>query len=162
MKTCTKCGVEKPLDEFGLNGGRKDGRHSWCRACLSERMRNKRATDPAFAERQRQHVRAWYRGEKLEPLPKKSADQRFDEKWIEDENGCHIWEAAKDDDGYGKFKGDGKIVLAHRWSYVRAYGPIPAGHELHHTCGVPACVNPEHLVEVTEEAHRELHVKRPA
>lgn len=35
MKTCTKCGALKPLDQFGSVPQRKDGRHSWCKQCLS-------------------------------------------------------------------------------------------------------------------------------
>ena len=37
MKTCTKCGETKPLDEFNRDRSRKDGRHPWCRACGSRR-----------------------------------------------------------------------------------------------------------------------------
>ncbi len=32
-KTCTKCGQEKPLSEFGKNRGFKDGFSYWCRQC---------------------------------------------------------------------------------------------------------------------------------
>ena len=31
MKRCTKCGVEKPLDEFHRHASR--GRQSWCKTC---------------------------------------------------------------------------------------------------------------------------------
>lgn len=33
MKTCTKCGSEKPLDSFSRDKRRKDGRQSHCKAC---------------------------------------------------------------------------------------------------------------------------------
>ena len=37
MKTCTKCNIEKPLDNFKL---RKDGyRNSWCQECKNENTR---------------------------------------------------------------------------------------------------------------------------
>lgn len=32
-KTCTRCGQEKPLSEFGKNRGLKDGFSYWCRQC---------------------------------------------------------------------------------------------------------------------------------
>jgi len=34
-KTCTKCKIEKPLDEFSNEAKRKDGKYPWCRLCLS-------------------------------------------------------------------------------------------------------------------------------
>lgn len=34
-KTCTKCGEEKPYDEFANEISRKDGKYTWCRGCLS-------------------------------------------------------------------------------------------------------------------------------
>lgn len=39
MKTCTKCGETKPLDDFYRNRGKADGRDSWCRECAKERRR---------------------------------------------------------------------------------------------------------------------------
>mgnify|MGYP006000317967 CR=1 FL=1 len=32
-KTCTKCGVEKPRSDFGVEKRTKDGRRAQCRAC---------------------------------------------------------------------------------------------------------------------------------
>lgn len=34
-KTCTKCGVEKPLDQFSRNSRASDGRQSQCKACFA-------------------------------------------------------------------------------------------------------------------------------
>lgn len=60
--------------------------------------------------------------------------------------------------GYGYF---GRHGAAHRYSYERRYGPVPAGLELDHflyenprtgrptRCIGRACVNPEHLRPVT-------------
>ena len=33
MKTCSKCGVEKPLTEFSKNRSRKDGLFHYCKPC---------------------------------------------------------------------------------------------------------------------------------
>jgi len=35
LKRCNKCETEKPLDNFNKNRSRKDGRQSWCRACVA-------------------------------------------------------------------------------------------------------------------------------
>jgi hypothetical protein len=36
MKTCTKCGVEKPLDEFYRNVNGVGGLQWWCKACSKQ------------------------------------------------------------------------------------------------------------------------------
>lgn len=33
MKTCTKCKIEKPLDEYGRERAARDGRTPYCKAC---------------------------------------------------------------------------------------------------------------------------------
>lgn len=38
-KTCSKCRVEKPLDDFHRNASKPDGRKSACKACLRDRNR---------------------------------------------------------------------------------------------------------------------------
>ena len=35
-KTCSKCNIEKPLDEFSSNKGGKQGKHSKCKGCVKE------------------------------------------------------------------------------------------------------------------------------
>lgn len=44
MKTCSKCGEDKPLDCFPNEAKRKDGKYPWCKPCLSHhrRMRYKK------------------------------------------------------------------------------------------------------------------------
>lgn len=39
----------------------------------------------------------------------------------------------------------GRILAAHRASWELAYGPIPAGASVLHTCDTPLCVRPDHL-----------------
>ena len=71
---------------------------------------------------------------------------------------CWIWTASKDRDGYGRFTpgsragGDRQSVqYAHRWSYIRRVGPVPAGLVLDHfACDTPSCVNPTHVRPVTD------------
>ena len=38
-KVCTKCGMEKPISEFGLNPKMKDGYKSECKSCATEYAR---------------------------------------------------------------------------------------------------------------------------
>ena len=85
----------------------------------------------------------------------KTADQRFDEKWVDSLVGCHIWVACRMKKGYGKFGLDGASVLAHRFSYARAFGPIPEGLVIDHICRVHQCINPLHLEPVTQKVNME-------
>ena len=78
---------------------------------------------------------------------------------------CWPWTGWTYPSGYGRIKDEGKQVLAHRWSYEHAVGPIAAGLVIDHTCHNAAaaagecdggdscphrrCVNPAHLKMVT-------------
>jgi len=77
--------------------------------------------------------------------------ERFELKIAPGENGCIIWTGAISPAGYGQFCVDGIQVSAHRWSYQRANGPIPAGKVVDHLCRVPKCVNPSHLEVVSQQ-----------
>lgn len=54
MKRCPDCGVEKPLDEFGPDRTRRDGRAGYCRPC-------KRAQARVDNAKRRDAIRAWER-----------------------------------------------------------------------------------------------------
>jgi hypothetical protein len=62
-----------------------------------------------------------------------------------DPDGCWDYTGLKDTDGYGLFSLQRRNVRAHRYAYVLAYGPIPDGLDVLHSCDRPACVNPGHL-----------------
>jgi hypothetical protein len=46
---------------------------------------------------------------------------------------------------------------AHRWLYEQTVGPIPLGHDLHHTCPNTDCVNPAHLEPREHGLHLAKH-----
>lgn len=79
-------------------------------------------------------------------------------RWVVvDANGCWLWQGACDSRwGYGKTfvgsrrDGSRRGAKAHIVSYQAFVGPVPAGLTLDHACNVPRCVNPEHLVPMTQ------------
>lgn len=74
--------------------------------------------------------------------------QRFDSK-VFLTNRCLLWTGTSTGNGYGRFWHEGKMVLAHRFAYECAYGPIPDGLQIDHLCRVRCCVNPDHMDVVT-------------
>ncbi|MER6331836.1 HNH endonuclease signature motif containing protein [Streptomyces sp. NPDC001034] len=66
------------------------------------------------------------------------------------EGPCWEWTAGRTAQGYGGFHpSKGQTVLAHRYAYELAVGPIPAGLVVDHRCRNRVCVNPLHLEPVT-------------
>lgn len=76
-------------------------------------------------------------------------------------DGCWLWQAHRDDDGYGRFKVGERDKLAHVVAHELFMGPVPLGLQVDHVChgasdcpgGVTCphrgCVNPKHLEAVT-------------
>lgn len=65
------------------------------------------------------------------------------------ETPCWMWDGAFAGSGYGQDFYKGKKWRAHRSTYERLVGPIPAGMDLDHLCRNRRCVNPDHLEPVT-------------
>jgi len=58
MKTCTKCGIEQPLENFYKAAGTKDGRRGDCRSCFAARAAARHAANP---EPGRERAKRWQR-----------------------------------------------------------------------------------------------------
>jgi len=75
----------------------------------------------------------------------------FHDHWIEDKNGCWIWQRAckgkevVNGGGYGCLRVKGIMTGAHRYSYEMEFGFIPKGMQIRHSCHNTKCVNPAHL-----------------
>ena len=73
---------------------------------------------------------------------------------------CWEFTGYLDPKGYGSFYHDGKSRGAHRVAYVLAYGAIPSGLVVDHTCSNPSCVRYEHLQVVTVAENNRLAAER--
>lgn len=68
---------------------------------------------------------------------------RFESK-INKTNTCWLWTGGLTE-GYGRFRFNGFMLGAHRFSWRLYRGPIPKDLFVLHSCDVRSCVNPEHL-----------------
>ena len=95
------------------------------------------------------YVRQWKYGRiTLSNAPENVLD-RFYSRIDRDSSGCWLWLGPKNTKGYGHFLLDGKMVMAHRYSYESLVGVIPTGLQIDHLCFNKSCVNPKHLEPVT-------------
>lgn len=93
----------------------------------------------------------------ISPTP----EQRFWAK-VDKSSECWVWTAGRQHFGHGKFRPNGSAphVLAHRFSYELAYGPIPDGLFVLHKCDNPPCVRPDHLFLGTQDDNMKDKVRK--
>ena len=88
-------------------------------------------------------------------FPKKAID-RFNIK-VNKTNDCHVWNAARQKQGYGMFSIFGKSMPAHRFAYLLHKGNIAENMVVHQTCENNGCVNPAHLVLQTKSQNKKSY-----
>ena len=76
------------------------------------------------------------------------------------ETGCWIWLGGADELGYGRYGNRKHRVNVPRRAYELYVGPIAAGLVVRHTCDMPSCVNPAHLVTGTYKDNSQDMVRR--
>lgn len=62
----------------------------------------------------------------------------------EDDSGCYLWQAAKNNIGFGMFRYHDKMQTTHRVA-MQIEGHDIRGKIVYHTCDNYHCVNPAHL-----------------
>ena len=72
-----------------------------------------------------------------------------DPKAIRHEGGCILW-PTKAQDLRSIVKVDGVGMDRHRAAFLLAGNTLQPGNVIRHTCDVPHCLNPEHLIEGTQ------------
>lgn len=60
MRVCKKCGVEKPLEEFYVSRGSKEGRMWKCKVCFNAQNKEYR-NDPEVQKRRNLATSRWYK-----------------------------------------------------------------------------------------------------
>lgn len=75
---------------------------------------------------------------------------QYDQRLIVDNvtfiwEGCWLWNKGTCSEGYGRFRYNGEIYRAHRYSYLCFIGDVPTGYLVRHICHNKRCCNPMHL-----------------
>lgn len=74
---------------------------------------------------------------------------RFARMTRRDRSGCLLWTGSVSRAGQPRFNSgghEGPVVLASRWAWEQANGPIPEGATVRRVCGSPMCVDVAHMV----------------
>src|SRR5436309_1419567 len=50
-----------------------------------------------------------------------------------------------------------RVNTGYRAAYIKRYGPLLEGYEIHHLCDDHNCINTDHLIAVSKEEHDAIH-----
>lgn len=126
QRTCTVEGCDRPVVARG-----------WC----GKHYQRARAAGVPRLPLPTVTERFWSRVDKNGPVP----------EYAPHLGNCWLWTGATSSWGYGQIYLDGVLIHTHRWAWIDANGPVPAGLELDHLCRVHACLRPSHLEPVTHQ-----------
>lgn len=96
---------------------------------------------------------------------KPSLDSNFWKK-VKKTDGCWIWQAGTNTNGYGVFKVDKKCQLSHRVAYELHYNiKLKPKNFLYHKCNNNLCCNPQHLTlekpNYLSKVTKIINIKKP-
>lgn len=116
---------------------------------LKLRKRSSGLVTRTCRECERQQSRRWKKKNYVPQNNRLPAEARF---WarVEKSEDCWNWKGPP----RGTLKVKGKPMIAYRFSYEMAKGPIPAGLTIDHLCMNPRCVRPDHLEAVTMQENQ--------
>lgn len=159
-RTCSIDGCDRPVKGRGWcdphykrwwrNGDPLAGRQvrSWAGVACSVDGCRSSASSRGWCNKH--YLRWWQYGDPLVELwSERPHSDRFWALVSVDTDPCWMWNGAKSQTGYGRFRCEGRTLQAHRFAYEDKVGPIPKGLELDHLCRNRACVNPAHLEPVS-------------
>lgn len=92
--------------------------------------------------------------------PKTIIDKFADRCRVNPVKGCWLWIGSMSRKRYGNFYVRGKIIAAHRFSFLYFNGQIPNGMMIMHECDTRHCVNPEHLSYGTNDENVADRIKK--
>lgn len=83
MKTCSRCGIAKPIEDFAKSVEKKDGRTHACKACIEKGRKERLAADPEKAKLIRERDAARKREKAAEIYQKIKERKKSDAEYAE-------------------------------------------------------------------------------